>query len=202
MRCLPPAVRVSGTNDARRVRGCARAPLCRGSAERMMKKTQWLALALLLAGAGFSVAADPAENPNPIPPASEGSLTSAPNCCPGTGCCTEHPRFWASGEFLLWWFKSSPVGVPLITDGPIQTPNTGTGPLATTQFLAGNGVTTGVHSGARFSLGYWLDSGATFGIEGSYFFVPRKTTTRTITGTGAAGEPAFGVPFFDSNPLV
>src|ERR1019366_7600502 len=68
-------------------------------------------------------------------------------------------RWYGSADYLLWWFKDSPVPVPLLT----TTSNPGSMPVAAfndsnTSVLLGNeSLGSGVHQGARFTLGYWID---------------------------------------------
>src|SRR4051812_31471999 len=94
---------------------------------------------------------------------------------------SNNPCFWFRGEYLLWWTKSAPVSVPLVTTFPIDaiTPSPGTPGDPSTQVVLGNQhLGQNLRSGARFTLGGWLDGDQTLGAEGSYLFLRSKTTTR------------------------
>jgi len=141
--------------------------------------------------------------------------TSTTNSGPETG------RVWFTGDYLLWWAKSSPVP-PLVITGPGPTVNgpvifgpvkvktspgfiglqtvTGTPTsfnLTTpNQVLLGNDMGSGAQSGARFNLGGWLDSSHTFGVEASYFFLNTNTTS---FGASSGGSPALSIPYINGS---
>ena len=103
-------------------------------------------------------------------------------------------RFWASGEYLLWWAKKGPESVPVATEG-------GTGVITspgTFVVLGGSGVDYKVFSGLRLSAGYWFDPDQTFGIEASGFFLPQQTVTSSVSSNGT-GNPAIFRPVTDVN---
>src|SRR5437879_3605898 len=92
--------------------------------------------------------------------------------CPPNSC--ENFRFWARGEYLLWWVKNAPLPVPLVTTGD---PNTGLragvniagaiGQPGTQVLVGNNSENLGAFSGMRFTLGGWLDNEQRLGIEAS-----------------------------------
>ena len=85
--------------------------------------------------------------------------------------------------------------VPLVTSGPLNNPNG----LALfgqpdTQVLFGNNDQSfGTSSGLRFDTGAWLDAGRSFGLEGGYFVLDRRTgvfdATSNIRGIPLLAEP-------------
>jgi hypothetical protein len=116
-----------------------------------------------------------------------------PTC---SSCCDTN--FWLNGEYLLWWFKDSPLPVPLL-----QTATTNTfsiGPQGGPVILLGNHdiETHDGHSGARFTGGYWLDCDHTFGLEGNYFFLGSRTTNQRVISNSQGGPPSTVIPFINA----
>jgi hypothetical protein len=113
----------------------------------------------------------PAAPPPPPPP----PQLPPPPCPPVGGLpparpssCT--PRFWIDGEYLLWWVKSGPLPVPLVTN------NTGAAVFGDQQ------LDYGALSGLRISAGYWFSPEPCWGIDGSVFFLSqgaRQFSTQT-----------------------
>jgi hypothetical protein len=129
------------------------------------------------------------------------------------------PRFWGSSEALLWWFKDSPAP-PLLVTGAQPQP---TGPLFLNEHLStspgfiglfdistvptslnlatanrvlfGNQIDTGLHPGARFVAGCWLDEDQTMGVEGSYFFLAAQSIKYHAESNG---NPPLAIPFVDA----
>ena len=114
----------------------------------------------------------------------------------------DHVRQWyASADYLLWWFKDSPLPVPLLT----TTSNPNSTPVAAfndpnTSVLLGNGdLNGGLHQGACFTAGGWIDDRRQIGLEGSYFFLADQTTVRSTASNGQPDAPVLAVPFFDED---
>ena len=140
-------------------------------------------------------------------------VTPAPRtsaCDPWAQACCESraPRFYVTGEYLMWWLKDSPQPVPLVTAVPAAlVPAAGAnlgdiriGSLSdpnATVVLGGRDIDTGLRSGARFTAGMWLDDDRRLGVEGSYFFIAPTTVTQSVGATGSANSPLLSVPFFD-----
>jgi hypothetical protein len=152
---------------------------------------------VLLASTGFALAEEP-------PIASAPESHTEPGCCgsemPGgsSGCDN---TFWLNAEYLLWWFKDSPVPTPLLT---ATAPRVGTGIPGdpnTKVVLGGRDIDLEAHSGARLSGGIWLDCDHTCGVEGNYFFLASRTVNHSATGNdhSALAVPhtnaATGLPF-------
>jgi hypothetical protein len=110
-------------------------------------------------------------------------------------------RWYASAEYLLWWFKDSPLPVPLLT----TTANAGAMPAGAlgdpdTSVLLGNqSLGTGAHQGARFTAGLWLDDRRQIAVEGSYFATVSKTIVRSVASDGSPDSAVLAVPFFDED---
>jgi len=127
-----------------------------------------------------------------------GAATPAPFDFGGT----DKPRqFYASADYLLWWFKDSPVPVPLLTttSNPASLPVATIGDSNTNVLLGNESLGGGVHQGARLTLGYWIDDSRQIGLEGGYFFLADKTTVRSAASSGQPDAPVLAVPFFDED---
>ncbi|MBV9124498.1 MAG: BBP7 family outer membrane beta-barrel protein [Planctomycetes bacterium] len=127
-----------------------------------MSKGLLASLATWFAGAGLLLGHAPAARAQEIDaPVVAGG--------PNEADAGDNSRVWASGEYLLWWFKHSPEPVPLVATAPL-----GPGSLI---LLGGQNVHTDEHSGGRFTLGLWLDCDQTLGVDAGYFFLGQRTTT-------------------------
>lgn len=100
-------------------------------------------------------------------------------------------RLWANAEYLLWWTKDMPEPVPLLTDGTLV------GDPAGNTLLGGEELGLGIRSGARFTLGSWLDARQLWGVEASGFFLGRDSDTQSV-GSDASGSPLLTIPFVDA----
>jgi hypothetical protein len=124
--------------------------------------------------------------------------TSTASCC----------GFWARPEYLLWWLKSAPLPVPLVTTGD---PNIGFDPNSGntvniagaigqpgTQILYGDQrVSYRAFSGLRLTIGTWLDDNELFGIEGGGFAIERLTSNFSAA-SDASGNPPLYFPIFSA----
>jgi hypothetical protein len=153
--------------------------------------------------------------PDPAPPKAlaESKLPPgvlAPSSSPCDLSCASRPnpnecyRFWARGEYLLWWVKDAPMPVPIVTTG---NPNVGfnggvfaavniagaIGQPGTQVQFGGNDVNFHAFSGMRFALGGWIDSEALIGLEGSAFRL-EKRANNFAAGSDATGNPPLYFP--------
>ena len=103
-------------------------------------------------------------------------------------------RFWGGAELLLWWLKPGHTP-PLVTSG--TTASLGAIGPGTTTLIGGN-QNSDPQLGGRFTLGGWLDSGRTIGIEGSYFFLNGPSNNFSTSGTGAPGSSVLARPFINA----
>jgi hypothetical protein len=110
-------------------------------------------------------------------------------------------RWYASAEYLLWWFKASPLPAPLLTTtaNPSATPTAAFNDPDTTVLLGNQNLGTGAHQGARVTAGLWLDDRRQIAVEGSYFVTASKTTVRSVASDGSPGSAVLAVPFFDGD---
>lgn len=112
----------------------------------------------------------------------------------GDGCCDgSSPRFWISGEYLMWWMKGDDLP-PLVTVGnPLDDVPGALGQPGTQVIFGGDRSDPGTRSGARFRAGYWFNCERTCGIDGSFFFLGQRSTSFVA---GSEGAPSFFRPFF------
>src|SRR4051812_34547525 len=89
---------------------------------------------------------------------------------------------------LGWWFKSSPVAVPLVTDGFV-------GERSTQVLLGGRSLDTGANAGLGITAVYKLAERR--GIEGTVFYIPQQSTSRTVSSSGQLDSTDLLLPFFD-----
>jgi hypothetical protein len=188
-----------------------------------MKQKLLASICALLTSAGFSLAGpvEPPADKDQTPPLPNGVAQAAsaqPERISAPASATQpawiatpaptHPvsannHFWASGEYLLWWVKDAPIPVTILRTNP---DNLGTGPqgpngafpgLIGTPLLGGHPQGFRPFSGARFTAGSWIGSDRRFGVEGSGFYLLRRTA-RSSFATDSAGNPASAISFFNA----
>ncbi len=91
-------------------------------------------------------------------------------------------------EALAWWFKSSPTPTPIITDGAYGQPNTNV-------LLGGGDMDTNPNPGFRLSAAYSMDR--RWGLEGNFLYLATRSTSRSVSSTGADGSTDLLLPYFD-----
>jgi hypothetical protein len=106
----------------------------------------------------------------------------APGCCGHySACCGD--RWYASAEYLLWWFKGEAVP-PLVTSGSVGAAIPGAlGLPGTTVLFGGRNEENGAHSGGRFMIGRWFGDEC-IAWEGGYFFLGPGVTNFVASSTG------------------
>lgn len=97
--------------------------------------------------------------------------------------------FWADADYLYWQVEDSPKVIPLVIEQPIVD-----GPFDVV--LGGKKIKNDWHSGARFTLGYWMNE--CLGAEISYFFLG-KNSKKSHIASDADGFPRLRVPYIDVN---
>lgn len=110
-------------------------------------------------------------------------------------CQEQIPTCYGSLDYLLFWIKDGPNPTPLL----VAAPNGGDpllGAPGATVLFGGRDLDYGTFSGVRATLGAWLDDSATYGIEGSGFFLFRRSTGITAR-SDAQGNPVLAFPTFD-----
>jgi hypothetical protein len=102
------------------------------------------------------------------------------------------PRFYASGEYLLWFLQRQQVPVLATTSAPQDFGILG---APSTQVLfGGDGIGSGPYSGGRFTAGYVLGCKTAAEITG-FFLGTRSTNFQTAS----FNNPVIGRPFFEVN---
>jgi hypothetical protein len=186
-----------------------------------MRKLWTLTLGVLLGGTSLVPAQTPASPTRlPQPGATPGALLSnqpaqgpqrleplpesagVVSTVSSDGDDGDNAHFWASGEYLLWWFKGGPTP-PLVTTGNPANPLAGTigvnRALTDTTILFGaTAIDYQALSGLRATIGGWIDSDRCFGVEGGGFYVPKKTVGFSAS-SDAGGNPPLFVPVFVAN---
>ncbi len=164
---------------------------------------------LMPESAGGAGPAPPADTWEYTGPPADGCCDSSGSCCDDAccgpccwipfwrrgECCNPPYCFWASGEYLLWWIKSSSLP-PLVTTSPPGTPRNSAGVLGMpgTNVLFGGSVNNEERSGGRFTVGFWFDPNQCIGLESTFFFLGDRAVSFNDT---SAGLPIVARPFFN-----
>ncbi len=107
-------------------------------------------------------------------------------------------RFYARGEYLLWWTKGYPVPI-LVTTAPATNPEATLGTLGvngTVPLYGGSNVHFNPGSGYRLTAGWFFDPCGMCGIEGSFFSLPRRNSDFSANSNQF---PVLARPFFNVN---
>jgi hypothetical protein len=106
-------------------------------------------------------------------------------------------RLYGSAEYLLWWMNGASLP-PLVTSSPPGTPIAQAGLLGTpgtVTLFGGSTVNDEVRSGMRFTIGGWVDSDSTLGVEGNFLLLEAKATRFAASSNGS---PILARPFVDA----
>ncbi len=147
--------------------------------------------------------------PLPHQPSSDGSVAPheafGPACGPG-GCAQgdsllggQPPRTWCTCEYLLWHVKDAPLPVALVTQGDlVQAAGLPVGALNTpgTSVVNPSAFPFNSASGVRLTMGGWINSSQTMGMECSCFALKRETSSFTANSP-QGGTQVFAVPYYD-----
>lgn len=115
-------------------------------------------------------------------------------------CCEPSQRLWVSADYLLWWVKNGPLGVPLVTTGSLADAAPGAlGQPGTRVLFGNNSIDYGTFSGMRIGAG--IPIGERLGFEASYFLLESRTGGFSAS-SDAAGNPIFGRPVFVVNDAL
>lgn len=131
---------------------------------------------------------------------SECGCDTCGGCSCGSCCCVETcgpPHdCWLRGEYLLWWMDGMRTP-PLVT-----TANTAAElRLPTGRVIYGHeDILDDERSGWRIRAGKWLDCEQKHGVEGEYIGFGDESE-RFVAASDGTGNPIFGRPFFNLNPL-
>lgn len=96
-------------------------------------------------------------------------------------------------EALFWWYRDSPAPTPLITDGIVGLPSTQT-------YLGEQSLDTGMNPGVRITLR--LAASSKLGVEANVFYVPSRTTSRSVSSSGEIGSTNLVLPYLDATTLM
>lgn len=107
---------------------------------------------------------------------------------PSTAALSRVGKWDVSAEALFWTFKDSPTPVPIVTDGVLGAPDTKV-------LLGGGDMGTGTNDGFRLKAGYTVN--AQWGVEGSLFYFPTRSSTRSVSSSGQLGSTDLLLPFYD-----
>ncbi len=140
--------------------------------------------------------ATPSLLPAPAAPTVLNDSCAGGNCGGESGICGPAGRVWASAEYLYWWFKDQHVPA-LVTAGSESDTTPGALGQPGTSVLVGGDLDSEGRSGARFTVGFWLNECQTSGIEANYFLLGSRTNNIILGSSGAAGSPVIARPFFD-----
>jgi hypothetical protein len=110
-----------------------------------------------------------------------------PRSTPPTGSGPAE-RVSVTAEALVWWMKDSPAPPPLASTGILGQPGTEV-------LLGGKDLNTGEHAGLRVTAAYWPRE--EWGLEASGFYLPSRSTTRSVSSSGEVGSRDLFIPFFD-----
>ena len=124
------------------------------------------------------------------------------DCCPCFDdcccCCRDRGCFWFSAEGLAWGVSKQRMP-PLLATFPngtseiaiLQGSATGASTLVDENNLPGN-----FRAGARFTAGFWLPCCDCLGLEASYFFLGKRTSSAFFNSPN--GSPILAIPFVDA----
>jgi hypothetical protein len=117
-------------------------------------------------------------------------------CRPCCSVCGPEGRFWASAEYLLWWFQGGRVP-PLVTTSPVASGGV-LGEPGTTVLFGGSRLDEDAHSGGRFTVGGWLNECQTIGLDADYFFLGSRSNDFTAGGNGLPGSQLIARPIVNA----
>ena len=103
-------------------------------------------------------------------------------------------RFFLSTEYLLWWVR--PASVPVLATTAAGQSAGFLGSPGTQTLLGPGSFGSSSRNGFRVRAGAWLEDGPVGGIDASYFYLGKQTTTQTVD---SAQYPTLARPFFAAN---
>ncbi len=122
------------------------------------------------------------------------------------GQLPDNHRFYGGLDYLLWWVKGAPLSAPLVTTGP-ESSREGILNSNQTTILYGAPFAPAVGgndtqnfnglSGARLSLGYWLDDSRHFAVEAGGFALQQGSAAFNRQ-SNSEGSPALSIPMYNS----
>lgn len=138
----------------------------------------------------------PGPNPPMTQPAADATPSTAAHNDAAEALHDDHigpdESFWFRGAYLLWWFKSGPLPVPVVTTGS----TTGRGALdqPDTTVLFGNSKFNYENfNGFLLESGLWLDEHHYWGLEAGGFLFEKKSTSNEFS-SDVNGNPVLARP--------
>lgn len=118
-------------------------------------------------------------------------------CQPGSPPQHHHETFWGGAEYLVWWIKDGPMNVPLVTTSPPGSLGV-IGAPGTEVLFGDSGFNFEAFSGARLTLGIWLDKcDHRWAWESSGFFLERRKS-EFLAVSSVTGTPVLARPFVNA----
>ena len=111
--------------------------------------------------------------------------------------CGKTISYEAQVDYLLWWRKGSPMP-PLVTTGGASGAS-GTGESI---LFGGKAEDYEDQSGARISLGIWLDDYRRWNLSARYWQLGQSNINFAASGNGLAGSTLIARPFFNASAAV
>ncbi len=108
------------------------------------------------------------------------------------GYCPPRARAWTNAEYMMWFQKAQNVPA-LITSSPAGTTAAQIGVLPAAQ-IDYNRVPEHMHSGGRFSGGWWSSHFNNIGFDTSFFFLGQLNTSNSFSSDG---QRLYARPFHD-----
>jgi hypothetical protein len=147
----------------------------------------------------------PSVQPTQSPVPGQSPLLSSDEPCPDLcdfQVCSPPGRFWLRADYLMWWTKGITLP-PLVTTSPAGTPLSQAGVLGqpgTTILYGGDTVNQGGRSGARVTMGCWLDACHIWGVEFDYLNLGGQSSNFSASSTN--GSTILARPYYELNPTV
>lgn len=116
------------------------------------------------------------------------------------GSSNRSPQVWFNSETLLWFSKNVSSPALINTSGYGVLPVTGAAGV-TTEFGGSDGIDYGLSPGFRYSAGMYFGPEQRVGIGGRAYGLinEHKSYSQASDGSGTAGNPSIGIPFYNSS---
>lgn len=101
-------------------------------------------------------------------------------------------------DYLLWTAKKNPIHTPFVTTVSYSDTLPGALGQPGSHVKMGNKhFDMGWQSGFQVTANTWIGRQSKFGIDGSYFLLPKVTKKKALSTSGQVGSPSYAVPIFD-----
>lgn len=101
--------------------------------------------------------------------------------------------YWFKADLIFGRFKEAKTP-PLLTT---STPQESRGIIGNegTRIIYGGDIDLQTHLGTRMTGGFWMEPSQAWGLEGSYFFLANRTSSKRVD---SQGDPLLAAPFYDT----